>query len=71
MSDELYQARIVALADVYDALTSRRPYKVALTHDVARSMIVPESGAHFDPEVVEVLIGHVNGLRQASAYLTD
>lgn len=48
--------RIVALADVYDALTSRRVYKPALTHEVARSMIVAESGKHFDPEVVAAFV---------------
>jgi len=45
--------RITALADVYDALTSRRVYKAAITHDVARSMILAESGKHFDPAIVE------------------
>jgi putative two-component system response regulator len=48
--------RIVALADVYDALTSRRVYKPAFTHEVARSMIVAESGQHFDPEVVAAFL---------------
>jgi putative two-component system response regulator len=43
--------RIVALADVYDALTSKRVYKSAFSHDVARSMIESESGSHFDPEI--------------------
>ncbi len=45
--------RIVALADVYDALTTKRVYKNAFGHDVARSIIVEESGSHFDPELVE------------------
>ena len=48
--------RIVALADVYDALTSRRVYKSAFTHDVARQMIVSESGTHFDPDVVDAFV---------------
>jgi len=48
--------RIVALADVYDALTSRRVYKAAFAHDVAKSMIVSESGAHFDPAIVEAFL---------------
>ncbi len=48
--------RIVALADVYDALTSKRVYKPALDHTVARSMIVKESGKHFDPIVVEAFL---------------
>jgi putative two-component system response regulator len=46
-------ARIVALADVYDALTSTRVYKTAFNAEVARSMIQDESGGHFDPAVVE------------------
>lgn len=45
--------RVVALADVYDALTSKRVYKGAFTHDVASSMIKEEAGRHFDPAVVE------------------
>lgn len=46
-------ARIVALADVYDALTSRRAYKDAFSHPMARDMIANDSGAHFDPVVVQ------------------
>jgi putative two-component system response regulator len=49
-------ARIVALADVYDALTSKRVYKAAFTHDIARSMIAREIGAHFDPDLVEAFL---------------
>jgi putative two-component system response regulator len=44
--------RIVALADVYDALTSRRIYKSEFTHDVARAIILNESGKQFDPAIV-------------------
>ena len=44
--------RIVALADVYDALTTRRVYKDAFSHDVARSIILKGSGVHFDPGIV-------------------
>jgi putative two-component system response regulator len=46
-------ARIVALADVYDALTSERPYKPAYSHALARSLISAASGSHFDPDLVE------------------
>jgi putative two-component system response regulator len=49
-------ARIVALADVYDALTSKRVYKNAFAHDVARGIITSESGDHFDPLVVEAFL---------------
>jgi putative two-component system response regulator len=45
--------RIVALADVYDAMTSKRVYKSAYNHDIARSLILKEGGAHFDPDIVE------------------
>ncbi len=46
-------ARIVAIADVYDALVTRRRYKAAYTQDVARSIIIQEKGSHFDPRLVE------------------
>ena len=46
-------ARIVAVADVFDALTSVRVYKSAFTAEVARSMIIDDSGKHFDPVVIE------------------
>ena len=46
-------ARIVALADVYDALTSKRVYKEEFSHSIARGIIVRDSGTHFDPDVVE------------------
>ncbi|MEE9213038.1 MAG: HD domain-containing phosphohydrolase [Phycisphaeraceae bacterium] len=49
-------ARIVALADVYDAVTSRRVYKGALPHDTTRTMIVEGSGSHFDPDVVSAFV---------------
>jgi len=45
-------ARIVALADVFDALTSPRVYKPAFSPDFARDLIERESGKHFDPVVV-------------------
>jgi len=46
-------ARIFALADVYDALISRRVYKDAFTHEVARNIILEGEGTQFDPAVVE------------------
>jgi len=51
-------ARIVALADVYDALTSKRIYKDAYTHDKAKEIIVADSGKHFAPDVVEAFLLH-------------
>jgi putative two-component system response regulator len=46
-------ARIMALADVYDALTTERVYKKALSRQKARSIIMESSGSHFDPVLVE------------------
>jgi ribonuclease P protein subunit RPR2 len=46
-------ARVFAVADVLDALTTDRPYRPASPFAVAREMIVAESGTHFDPAVVE------------------
>ncbi len=46
-------ARIVAVADVFDALTSRRAYKDAFSHQVARDIIESDSGKHFDPTIVK------------------
>jgi putative two-component system response regulator len=46
-------ARIVAVADVYDALTSKRVYKEAFTHQITRSMIIDQAGTQFDPDVVD------------------
>jgi putative two-component system response regulator len=46
-------ARIVALADVYDALTSKRPYKTALPHERARQYILDQRARQFDPAIVD------------------
>ena len=49
-------ARIMALADVYDALRSQRPYKEPMSHFDAKVIIVADSGRHFDPEVVDAFL---------------
>lgn len=48
--------RIVAVADVYDALTSKRVYKDMLPHETARELILVSAGEHFDPDVVEAFV---------------
>lgn len=48
--------RIVALADVYDALRSPRIYKLAMTHEETRDKIVSGSGTHFDPAIVAAFL---------------
>jgi two-component system response regulator RpfG len=49
-------ARIVAIADVFDALTSVRPYKEAWSIDKALEYVREESGKHFDPDLVRVVL---------------
>lgn len=46
-------ARIMAIADVYDALISNRIYKDAFSHDIAVDIIIQGSGTHFDPDMVD------------------
>jgi putative two-component system response regulator len=48
--------RIVALADVYDALTSKRVYKPAYDHETARGIILEGKGTQFDPDVVQAFL---------------
>ena len=49
-------ARLMAVADVYDALISPRIYKVAVSHEAAKAMIEEGRGSHFDPDVVEAFL---------------
>ncbi|MEA2495098.1 MAG: hypothetical protein QOJ29_3009 [Thermoleophilaceae bacterium] len=63
-------SRVIAPCDAYHAMTSPRPWRQALSHEEAIHELLEGAHSQFDPDVVEVLIGHVNGLRQASAYLT-
>ncbi|MBN1786946.1 MAG: HD domain-containing protein [Sedimentisphaerales bacterium] len=57
-------ARILALADVYDALTSSRVYKPAFRAEVAYTMICQERGKHFDPVVVDAFVARFDDLLQ-------
>jgi len=54
------EARIVALADVYDALRSERPYKKPFSHEHAVEIIRTERAQHFDPELVDLFLEHEN-----------
>jgi putative two-component system response regulator len=53
------EGRITALADVFDALTSKRVYKPAFSVETALAIIESESGAHFDPAVVDAFLGRL------------
>jgi putative two-component system response regulator len=48
--------RIVAIADTFDALTSKRPYKVPYPPDFALTMLKKEKGIHFDPDILDVFV---------------
>lgn len=60
-------ARIMAVADSYDAMVSDRPYRKGMTHDLALSIILKESGRQFDPDVVSAFIELVKERLAASA----
>lgn len=57
-------ARIVAVVDVYDALTSKRVYKEPLPHDLAIDIIQQEKGRHFDPDIVKAFLSSANQFNQ-------
>ena len=58
------EARIVAIADVFDALTSVRPYKKPWTVEDAVALIREQSGRHFDPQLVECFIRRLDEINQ-------
>lgn len=64
-------ARIVALADVYDALTSSRVYRQAVSHAEAREWIVSNYGSQFDPEVVEAFIEREHDFAKISQFVSE
>ncbi|MCC6797210.1 MAG: response regulator [Candidatus Hydrogenedentes bacterium] len=64
-------ARIVAVADVYDALTTRRVYKDAFTHTVAQNLIVEGRGTHFDPVLVDAFLALEPQFHEVCTRLAD
>lgn len=54
------EARIVSVADVYDALRSNRPYKKGFTHEKSRNIIVEGRGTQFDPMIVDAFLAREN-----------
>ncbi|MCQ8130019.1 response regulator [Methylomonas rivi] len=56
-------ARIMALADVFDALISPRVYKVPISFEQAYEMIAAERGTHFDPVMTDCFLGHYAAFR--------
>jgi putative two-component system response regulator len=53
-------ARLMAVADVYDALISRRPYKQPMSHEKAVQLIIDGRSSHFDPDIVDAFIAIQN-----------
>lgn len=60
-------ARIVTLVDVYDALTTERPYKKAFSHEKAREIIISENEKHFDSMIVKIFISREEEFQRLSA----
>jgi HD-GYP domain-containing protein (c-di-GMP phosphodiesterase class II) len=56
------KARIFAVADVFDALTSKRPYKEPFSFDVSVGILRESMGSHFDPEVAQLFLDHAAAL---------
>ncbi|GHU92344.1 two-component system response regulator [Clostridia bacterium] len=61
------EGRAMAIADVYDALTSERVYKPAFSHERAVEIIKGDGGVHFDPKLTEIFLGIENNFRLAHA----
>lgn len=64
-------ARIVALADVYDALSSRRCYKPAFPEDQVVTIVKNQTGRHFDPEVIEAFWSGFDRIREIHCRYAD
>ncbi len=64
-------ARIVALADVYDALTTVRPYKAAWSHREALAWIAEGRGRHFDPRIVDAFMARAELVDEIRSRLAD
>jgi len=63
--------RIVAVADVFDALISRRPYKEPYSFEDSLNIMSAEAGKHFDPHVLGVFLGLADHIRDIALVLSD
>jgi putative two-component system response regulator len=64
-------ARLMAVADAFDALTSRRVYKPKISFDEAREIIAQGRGAHFDPDVVDAFLAHYEQFASIARHYSD
>jgi putative two-component system response regulator len=65
------EGRIVAVADVFDALTNKRPYKEAWSVEKTMDLIKEQSGKHFDPQVVDALVRELDHVLQTVGQWQD
>lgn len=70
-SDIPLEARIVAVADVYDALTSTRPYKKGWSSEEGIAYLMAQKNSHFDPECVEAFLSKMDRVRNIQLELPD
>lgn len=61
------EGRIVGLLDVFDALTSKRPYKNSYPLDIALEIIKKKRGKHFDPDIVDIFLGNLPEIKRIQA----
>lgn len=64
-------ARIFAVVDVFDALTSRRPYKEPFSFEETMDILRRDSGSHFDPRILDVFTGIAYEMHQAVSHAAD
>ena len=65
--DTPLEGRLMAVVDVYDALTSERPYKKPFSHEQSVEIICQDSGTHFDPKIVEAFLNVAERFRREAA----
>lgn len=63
--------RICAVVDVFDALVSTRPYKTSWTVEEAVALLVKDRGSHFDPQVVDAFVSHLDKILKIREELKD
>ena len=64
-------ARLMAVADVYDALISRRVYKPALSHEISMKIMVQGRGSHFDPDILDAFVAIAESFREVALRCQD
>ena len=65
------EARIVTIVDVFDALTSKRPYKQALSIEKSVDIMTKEMKGHFDPELLEIFVGNIDKIIEMKEKLSE